>query len=88
MLNYDVEIVIDGEKHIYPVTPKVIVAFENQFKLGFIKALSDNHRMEHIYWLAWEAQRSAGVVVKPFTAWLDSLQAVRLITPKDDDPET
>lgn len=87
MMLYDVEVKIDGETNTYPVTPKVIVAFENQFKIGFIQGLSQNQKMEHIYWIGWESSRSAGVVVKPFSQWLDTLQGVRLVSPKGDDQE-
>lgn len=88
MMVYDVEVKIDDQTAIYPVTPKVIVAYESQFKIGFIQGLSQNPKMEHVYWIGWEASRSAGVVVKPFSQWLDQLQWVRLIQKKDDDQET
>ena len=85
---YDVEVTVDGETHTYPVSPKVIYAFEEHFKIGFIQALTKDQRMQHVYWIGWECSRAAGVVVKPFTQWLDSLQKCKLVLGKDDDQET
>jgi hypothetical protein len=41
--------------------------------------------MEYIYWMAWEAERRTGVVVKPFDGWIEDVEDVELA---DDAPLT
>ena len=69
----------DGVVASYAITPKVIVSFERHFKVGLQAAFIENQHMEHTYWLAWEAERAAGNVVKPFDGWLDDIASVELI---------
>lgn len=70
----------DGQEGIYSLRPKTIVAFEQKFNKGFAKLLSEDQKLEHIYFLAWGAMKDAGKVVKPFgDAFLDTLDAVELI---------
>lgn len=68
----------DGSSRTFPVTPKVIVAFEREFKQGLVSAYSNDNRMEHTYWLAWKAEHAAGHVVKPFDGYLDDIVSVEL----------
>jgi hypothetical protein len=68
----------DGSVRTFPVTPKVIVAFEREFKQGLVSAYSNDNRMEHTYWLAWKAEHAAGHVVKPFDGYLDDIVSVEL----------
>jgi hypothetical protein len=63
----------------YEVGPKVQVAFEREWKVGMPKAFQTEQRMEHMYWLAWKAQQSSGVVVKPFDGWLDTVEKVEVV---------
>jgi hypothetical protein len=65
----------DGERATYTVLPKTIVAFERQFKTG-LGAIATDSRMEYIYWLAWDSEKTAGKVVKPFDGWLDDVVSV------------
>lgn len=70
----------DGQEGVYSLRPKTIVAFEQKFNKGFAKLLSEDQKLEHIYFLAWGAMKDAGKVVKPFgDAFLDTLDAVELI---------
>ena len=63
----------DGEKNV-PVTPKVSVAFERQFQTGIGRAFQEN-KVEHIYWLAWQASGAPG----DFDGWLDRLVDVQMV---------
>ena len=67
----------DGEKDV-AVTPKVSVAFERQFQTGIGRAFQEN-KVEHIYWLAWQASGAPG----DFDAWLDKLVDVRMLEGTD-----
>lgn len=66
---------VDGSKDTYPILPVTQVAFERQFKCG-LGSLASDARMEYLYWLAWDAEKRAGKVVKPFDGWLDDLVSV------------
>lgn len=69
----------DGVEATYPLRPKTIVAFEQKFNKGFAKLLSEDQKLEHVYFLAWGAMRDAGKVVKPFgEGFLDTLDSVEL----------
>lgn len=68
----------DGTANTFPITPKVIVAFEREFKQGLVSAYANDNRMEHTYWLAWKADHAAGNVVKPFDGYLDDIVSVEL----------
>jgi hypothetical protein len=71
----------DGQEGVYSLRPKTLVAFENKFNKGFVKLLSEDQKLEHIYFLAWGAMRDSGKVVKPFgEGFLDTLESVELIT--------
>ena len=59
----------DGSKTTVSVLPKTIVAFERHFGVG-LGALATESKMEHVFWLAWDASHVAGQVVKPFDDWL------------------
>lgn len=63
----------DGEKNV-PVTPKVSVQFERQFQTGIGRAFQEN-KVEHIYWLAWQASGAPG----DFDLWLDKLVDVQMV---------
>lgn len=69
----------NGDTNDYTVGPKSQVAFEREWKIGMPAAFSENQRMEHIYWLAWKAQQSSGVVVKPFDGWLEGVESVEIV---------
>jgi hypothetical protein len=65
---------IDGAEVSYKLTPRIIVAFEQQFGAGMPKLLGEQQRIEHIFWLFWKAQQVNGVVVKLFgPEYLDSI---------------
>lgn len=71
----------DGQEGIYSLRPKTLVAFEQKFNKGFAKLLTEDQKVEHIYFLAWGSMRDAGVPVKPFgEAFLDTLENVELVT--------
>jgi hypothetical protein len=71
----------DGVEVSYKLTPRIIVAFEQQFGAGMPKLLGEQQKVEHIYWLAWKAQQVNGVVVKLFGPdYLDTIVSAELDT--------
>lgn len=70
----------DGKEGTYTLRPKTLVAFENKYNKGFAKLLSDDMRLEYLYFLAWGAMKDAGQVVKPYgDVFLDTLDSVELV---------
>jgi hypothetical protein len=70
----------DGTEGTYTLRPKSIVAFEQKFGRGFAKLLSEDQKLEHVYFLAWSAMKDNGKVVKPWgDGFLDTLDAVELV---------
>ncbi len=71
----------DGQSESYSLRPKTLVAFENKYNKGFAKLLTEDQKLEHIYFLAWGAMKDAGKTVKPFgDAFLETLDSVELET--------
>lgn len=66
---------IDESQDTYPVLAKTKVAFERHFSMGLGAAL-DQKREECILWLAWDAEHTAGKVVKVFDEWLNDVADV------------
>ena len=80
----------DGQEGTYSLRPKTLVAFENKYNKGFAKLLTEEQRLELIYFLAWAAMKDSGKVVKPFgDGFLDTLDSVELETdPNSESTET
>jgi len=69
----------DGEKKELPVYPPAIIAFERFAKMGISAAFSNTDiKMEHLYYLAWLAERDGGNVVKPFDEWTKTVADVEI----------
>ena len=66
----------DGERVVVPVTPKVVVATERQFKKSMTALFGEDSSMEVLAWCAWKACHFSGQVVKPFDEWLDDIDAI------------
>jgi hypothetical protein len=83
-------VMADGQEHLFPLRPRIIVGFEQKFGKGFAKLLGDEQKLEHIYWLGWEALKSNGIVVKPFGSdFLDTISNVTLESdPNSESTET
>jgi len=79
MISMTLRVVTDSSSGEYQVGPKVQVAFEREWKVGLPKAFGDQQRLEHLYWIAWKAMEASGAVVKPFEAWLDTVQSVEMV---------
>ena len=79
MISLTLRVTVAGDTNEYQVGPKVQVAFEREWKTGLPKAFSSEQRMEHMYWIAWKAQHAAGVPVKPFDSWLDTVENVEVV---------
>jgi len=78
MISLNLRVTHDGNTNEYAVGPKVQVAFEREWKVGLPKALTQDQRMEHLYWLGWKAQQASGAVVKPFDGWLEGVESVEV----------
>jgi len=71
----------DGTDAVHTIGPRQIVAFERHWKTGLAKAFQVDQKMEHLFWLAWEAERASGVTVPPFNdAYLDTLANVEIVS--------
>jgi hypothetical protein len=69
----------DGNEVSYKLTPRIIVAFEQNFGGGMPKLLGEGQKVEFIYWLAWKAMQVNGVVVKVFgPEFLDTIVSAEL----------
>lgn len=69
----------DGLEANYKLTPRLIVAFEQQFGKGLPRLIGEEQKIEHIYWLAWKAMQINNIVVKPFgPEFLDTLVSAEL----------
>lgn len=69
----------DGLEASYKLTPRLIVAFEQQFGKGLPRLIGEEQKIEHIYWLAWKAMQINNIVVKPFgPEFLDTLVSAEL----------
>lgn len=69
----------DGLDASYKLTPRLIVAFEQQFGKGLPRLISEEQKIEHVYWLAWKAMQINNIVVKPFgPEFLDTLVSAEL----------
>ncbi len=70
---------IDGTEASYKLTPRVIVAFEQQYGKGMPKLLAEEQKIEHVFWLAWKSMQASGVVVKPWGPdFLDTIATAEL----------
>jgi hypothetical protein len=67
-----------GEDEV-AVTPRVSVEFERQFQTGLGRALQNEQKLEHMYWIAWKATGGKGT----FEAFLDDLIDVQVIMGDD-----
>lgn len=79
MISLTLRVTHDGDTNEYTVGPKVQVAFEREWKMGMPKALVQEQRMEHLYWLGWKAQHASGASVKPFDGWLEGVESVEVV---------
>lgn len=66
----------DGTSTEFEITPRTVVAFERFFKVGLANAFTNDQKMEHLYWLAWDSERVAGNVVPLFDKWLETIVSV------------
>lgn len=69
----------DGSSLEIDVTPRTVVAFERYFKVGLANAFTNDQKMEHLYWLAWDSERVAGNVVQVFDKWLETIVSVDMV---------
>lgn len=86
MANFSMSVKMEGDEQptVFPVKPRIVLAFERHFKTGMGTAFTKEPKMEHQYWLAWECMRTSTDGVKPFEKWLDTVDEVEIV-PKEDD---
>jgi uncharacterized NAD(P)/FAD-binding protein YdhS len=69
----------------YPITPRVVVAFEREFQTGLGRAFQSEQKAEHMFWLAWKASKDT----RDFNSWLDGLIDVEIVEGRERPlPET
>lgn len=76
MIGSTIRVSVNGEVHTAPLRPAVIVAFERQYKLGWLAAFTNPDRLEHQLWIAWEALRRHGIAVKPFDEFVSEVDGL------------
>ena len=75
---------IDEPAYEVRITPRSAVGFERHFNMSLTRALAEEQRQEHVYYLAWEASRNTGHKVKLFDGWLDTIEKVEFVIENDD----
>jgi hypothetical protein len=50
------------------------------------KAISEDGKFEHLYYLAWECVRLSGRVVKPFDGWLEEVKSAKFVVDEEPAP--
>ncbi len=85
MIGTTVTVSVNGVEKSAPLKPIVHLDFERQFKVGYLMAVRDPDKVEYLYWLAWDALKRDGQVVKPFDDWVAELDDLPTFTaaPKD-----
>lgn len=84
MIGTILRVKLPGETVDVPVTPRAAVNFERHFKASIFKSITEEFRVEHQYWLAWECVRLSGRVVKPFDGWLEDVVEVTFTRVEDE----
>ena len=88
--NWKLTVTMTGEPPVVvAVTPRVILDFEREFKVGLVGAMSNEMRLEQMFWLGWKSMHRAGHVVRPFDAWCEDLEDIELqveSAPLDEEP--
>jgi hypothetical protein len=86
MFGLSIEVNWAGEVLTLAITPRAAVNFERHFGLALSKAMSEDTRFEHVYYLAYECIRLSGRVVKPFDGWLDEVKSAKFVVDEEPAP--
>lgn len=86
MLGLSIEVHWNGEVLTLPISPRAAVNFERHFGLALSKAMSEDTRFEHVYYLAWDCVRLSGRVVKPFDGWLEEVKSAKFVVDEEPAP--
>jgi hypothetical protein len=84
MIGLSIEVDWNGEALTLPISPRAAVNFERHFGMALSRAISEDGKFEHLYYLAWECVRLSGRVVKPFDGWLEEVKSAKFVV--DDEP--
>lgn len=72
---------VSGEEYEFTLRPRIIVEFEQKFGKGMGRLLSEEQKLEHIYFLSWATLKANGIVVKPWGLdFLDTIESVEMVT--------
>ena len=74
-----------GDPYTVGITIKTAIAFEREYKTTLGEAFTGAPSIEHIAWIAWQATRQSGRVVKLFDEWVT--HDVEDITLVEDEPD-
>lgn len=75
MIGSTISVSLDGVRKSAPIRPSVIVAFERQWRVGWLSAFSgEDSKIEHQCWVMWEAMKRDGQVVKPFDDFVNEIE--------------
>ena len=70
----------DGNREDFPVLPPTVIAFERYAKMSIGQAFAGNTaKFEHIYYLAWLAEKDSGNAVKVFDEWIKQVADVDIV---------
>ena len=75
----------EGDPYTGGITIKTAIAFEREYKTTLGEAFSGAPSVEHIAWIAWQATRQSGRVVKLFDEWVT--HDIEDITLVEDEPD-
>ena len=75
----------DGTEHLVPVTLQAACEFEDHYKIGLLKAMTEDQKLSQIAYLAYCSLKSSGAVVKLFPGWIALVQDVSFQFEKNDD---
>jgi len=84
MIGLSIEVDWNGEALTLPISPRAAVNFERHFGMALSRAISEDGKFEHLYYLAWDCVRLSGRVVKPFDGWLEEVKSAKFVV--DDEP--
>jgi len=74
-------VMADSTEHLFSLSPRLIVAFEQKYGKGMSKLLGEDQHVEHIFWLGWESLKINGLPQKPFgPEFLDTIKSVELVS--------
>jgi hypothetical protein len=72
---------VDGKETTVTVIAADLIAFETKFDMS-VSRLDKDSRLTHMFFLAWHAEKRAGVTKVEFEKWTETVSAVTGTDPK------